>query len=54
MLSQIDDIEAMVSPHLIQSQQFVGDEERRWGGKSFADAVEETRNVHPPASRRHY
>ena len=44
MLSQIDDIEAMVSPHLIQSQQFVDDEEKRWGRKSFADAVEETRN----------
>ena len=44
MLSTIDQIETMVSPHLIQAQQFIGDEEKRKGrGKSFADALEETR-----------
>ena len=44
MLSTIDQIEKMVTPHLIQPQQFFGDDEdRRRGGKSFADAMEETR-----------
>ena len=44
MVSTIDQIEAMVSPHLIQAQQFFGDEEEWKGrGKSFADALEETR-----------
>ena len=44
MLSTIDQIETMVSSHLIQAQQFIGDEEkRRRRGKSFADALEETR-----------
>ena len=44
LLSTIDQIEAMVSPHLIQAQQFFGDEEEWKGrGKSFADALEETR-----------
>ena len=45
MLSTIDQIEAMVSPHLIRAQQFFGDEEEWKGrGKSFADALEETRD----------
>ena len=44
VLSTIDQIEEMVTPHLIQQQQFFGDEEeRRREGKSFADALEETR-----------
>ena len=44
MLSTIDQIEEMATPHLIQPQQFFGDDEdRRRGGKSFADALEETR-----------
>ncbi|MDE0506064.1 MAG: ankyrin repeat domain-containing protein, partial [Candidatus Poribacteria bacterium] len=44
MLSTIDQIEKMTTPHLIQQQQFFrGDEDRRRGGKSFADALEETR-----------
>ena len=44
MLSTIDQIETMVSPHLIQAQQFIGNEEKWKGrGKSFADALEETR-----------
>ena len=44
MLSTINRIEEMVTPHLIQQQQFFGDEEeRRREGKSFADALEETR-----------
>ncbi len=45
MLSTIDQIETMVAPHLIQSQRFIGDEEKWKGrGKSFADVLEETRN----------
>ena len=44
MLSTIDHIEEMVTPHLIQQQRFIGDEEKWKGrGKSFADALEETR-----------
>ncbi len=44
MLSTIDRIEEMVTQHLIQPQQYFGDDEdRRRGGKSFADALEETR-----------
>ena len=45
MLSTIDQIEKMVTPHLIRQQQYFGDDEdRRRGGKYFADALEETRN----------
>ena len=44
MLSTIDQIEKMVTPHLIRQQQYFGDDEDRRGrGKSFADALEETR-----------
>ena len=44
MLSTTDQIEKMVTPHLIPQQQYFGDDEdRRRGGKSFADAMEETR-----------
>ncbi len=44
MLSTTDQIEKMVTPHLIQQQQFFGDDEdRSRGRKSFADAMEETR-----------
>ena len=44
MLSKINQIEEMVTPHLIQAQRSIGDEEkRRREGKSFADALEETR-----------
>ena len=44
MLTKINQIEEMVTPHLIQAQRFIGDEDKeRRRGKSFADALEETR-----------